>query len=276
MCRLLAFASKESTSIGALLTPNELTKYRDMSTLHGDGWGAAVWESDAGIEKVNSVHRAIDDPNFFTVASAPATAGIVHLRWATAGLPVCIENTHPFTSGEWSFAHNGSFQHPERLLDILSDDRRAALEGTTDSELYFQLIMQETQRHGDIVSGVRSAVSIIRETCGLGSLNCLLLSPGRLLAVQAVATTPAPVKSLQRAAGDEGLPEGHDENYYHLRYTIRDGGFIVASTGVAVDGWTTQLNDAIIDVAPERGTASVWSLDTGVLQSTIAFAAPSS
>jgi len=276
MCRLLAFASKESTTIGTLLTPDELATYRDMSTLHGDGWGAAVWESGTGIEKVNSVHRAIDDPTFFTVAAAPATAGIVHLRWATAGLPVCIENTHPFTSGDWSFAHNGSFPHHERLLELLSAERRAALEGTTDSELYFQLILQETERLGDIVPGLRSAVSLIRDTCGLGSLNCLLLTPGRLLAVQAVATTPAPVKSLQRAAGDDGLPEGHDESYYHLRYTVRDGSLIVASTGVAVEGWTTQRDDTIIDVATEAGTAQVWSLDTGALRSTIAFAATAS
>jgi hypothetical protein len=80
------------------------------------------------------------------------------------------------------------------------------------------------------------------------------------------------VRSLQRAAGDDGLPEGHDESYYHLRYTVRDGCLIVASTGVAVVGWTTQLDDTIIDVATEQGTAQVWSLDTGALRSTINFA----
>jgi len=244
-----------------------------MSTLHGDGWGAAVWESGAGVEKVNSVHRAIDDPTFFTVASTPATAGIVHLRWATAGLPVCLENTHPFTSGDWSFAHNGSFPDHERLVDLLSDERRAALEGTTDSELYFQLILQETERCGDIVPGIRSAIAIIRETCGLGSLNCLLLTPGRLLAVQAVAATPAPVQSLLRSAGEAGLPEGHDESYYHLRYTVRDGSFVVASTGVAVEGWTTQRDDTIIDIDTTAGSATVWSLDSALVQSTINFAA---
>jgi predicted glutamine amidotransferase len=271
MCRLLAFASAQTTTIGALLTPDELANYRAMSTLHGDGWGAAVWESAAGIEKVNSVQRAIDDPTFFTVASAPATAGIVHLRWATAGLPVCLENTHPFTSGDWSFAHNGSFPHHERILDELTAERRANLVGTTDSELYFQLILQETERAGDIVPGIRRAVAIIRERCGLGSLNCLLLTPGRLLAVQAVADTPAPVKSLQRSAGDQSLPEGHDEQYYHLRYVVRDGSFVVASTGVAVAGWTTQRDDTIIDVDTANRSATVWSLDDDTVLTTLSY-----
>jgi predicted glutamine amidotransferase len=263
MCRLLAFASKQTTSIDALLTSDELARYRDMSTLHGDGWGAAVWFGASEIDQVNSVDRAIDDPTFERVASASASAGIVHLRWATAGLPVCLENTHPFSADGWSFAHNGSYPHHERILELLDPKRRAALVGTTDSELYFQLILQETAKTGDIVSGLRRAIATIRRECGLGSLNCLLLSPHRLLAIQAVDTTPAPINSLARAAGNDGLPEGHGAEYYWLRYTIRNEGLIVASTGVAVEGWTELHDDTIIDVAPESGRATIWPLADG-------------
>ena len=272
MCRLLAFASSTSMAISSLLTPDELENYRAMSTLHGDGWGAAAWTVDDQVTTVNSVERAIDDATFDSVVASPATAGIVHLRWATAGLPVCLENTHPFSIGGWSFAHNGSFPHHERLLNELSAERRSELRGTTDSELYAALVVQRAQELGDIVAGLRSAIATIRDVCGLGSLNCLILQPGRLIAAQAVDATKAPVQSLRAAVSHEDeLPEGHDENYYRLRYTVRDGSFLVASTGVATDGWQTLDDDTIIDVDVAAGQATLLALDTAEVRSRVTF-----
>jgi len=268
MCRLLAFASMRDTTIQSLLTPDEFENYRQLSTLHGDGWGAAWWSKTTGIHHFNSVKRAVDDDAFLGVTAAESVrAGIVHLRWATAGLEVCIENTHPFTSSQWRFAHNGAISGPERLLAHLSAPRRATLRGTTDSEIYFQLILEMEEQSGDIVRGVQDAVRLIRETCGLGSLNCLLLSPGRMLAVQAVGATPAPVASLAKSVEGLGLlPEGHDENYYRLRYTVRDGNMIVASTGLGVDGWETIDGDAIVDVDVAGDRAVIRALDDGTLR----------
>ena len=271
MCRLLAFASTDDTTIQSLLTPDEFENYRQLSTLHSDGWGAAWWSPAAGLHQVNSVQRAVDDDEFLNVTGAEVlTAGIVHLRWATSGLPVCLENTHPFTSGRWSFAHNGAIAGPERLLAFLSPARRAALVGTTDSEIYFQLILEKAEECGDIVPGIQEAIRIIRATCGLGSLNCLLLSEGRVLAVQAVDATLAPVTALAKSAGGiESLPEGHDENYYRLRFTLREGRVIVASTGVGVDGWELLGDDAIVDVDVRRGVAEVRGLSDDVAVRTI-------
>lgn len=36
----------------------------------------------------------------------------MHLRWASLGLPIQSENTHPFTGDGLSFAHNGSLMPP--------------------------------------------------------------------------------------------------------------------------------------------------------------------
>jgi len=268
MCRLLAFASINDTTIQSLLTPDEFEKYRQLSTLHGDGWGAAWWLSSSGVQQFNSVLRAVDDDAFLGVTSGETVAaGIVHLRWATSGLAVCMENTHPFTSSQWRFAHNGAIVEPERLLEFLSPHRRASLRGTTDSEIYFQLILEKTEEHGDVILGIRDAVRVVRDTCGLGSLNCLLLSEGRMIAVQAFGATPAPVASLARSVDGIGsLPEGHDENYYRLRCTVRDGHVIVASTGLGVDGWETLEDDAIIDVDVTRHRALFRGLDDGVVR----------
>ena len=262
MCRLLAFSSADDTTIQELLTPREFENYRQLSTLHSDGWGASWWSRDLGVRQTNSVLRAVDDPNFLNVSTEQSmSAGIVHLRWATSGLSVCMENTHPFTSPEWRFAHNGAIKDPERLLNFLSPARRAALVGTTDSEIYFQLVLEKTQQTGDIRAGLREAIRLIRQTCGLGSLNCLVLGEGRMLAVQAIGDTPAPVDSLVQSVGPtQSLPEGHDENYYHLRLVVRDGHVIVASTGVGVDGWQMLGDDAILDVDVAAARAQVRGL----------------
>jgi predicted glutamine amidotransferase len=267
MCRLLAYVAPGEANLTSLLTPQEFERYRQLSTLHGDGWGAAWWGSGTGVRHFNSVLRAIDDDNFLEVSDgAEAAAGIVHLRWATAGLPVCLENTHPFTSGPWRFAHNGMVRSPELLLPFLSDERREQLQGTTDSEVYFQLVLQKTDELGDIVSGLRAAIDLIRHHCGHSSLNCLILGEGRMVAAQAFGDTPAPTASLVASVGGaENLPEGHDETYYRLRYVVRDGALLVASTGVGVDGWEMLDEDTIIDADVNLGTVVFRRLSDGVV-----------
>jgi predicted glutamine amidotransferase len=266
MCRLLAYASVDSQSVQSLLSQDEFERFRQLSTLHRDGWGYA-WVSQPSAEPLqfNSVQRAVDDEQFLEhMASERGVAGIVHLRWATSGFPVCIENSHPFIEGGWHFAHNGAVAHHHRLLELISEDRRARLKGDTDSELYFQLILQRTDELHDIALGVRQAIADIRRVCGMGSLNCLLLSQTRMLAVQAQGETPAPVASLAKAVGGvDALPLGHDESYYRLRYAVRDGSLLVSSTGVGVDGWDYLGDDAIVDADLTSGSVTVTRLHDG-------------
>ena len=87
-----------------------------------------------------------------------------------------------------------------------------------------------------------------------------------MLAVQAFGATPAPVASLvDSVGGAESLPEGHDENYYRLRFALRDGRIIVASTGLGVDGWELLGGDAIIDVDVVKGLIEFKSLHDDVV-----------
>ena len=277
MCRLLAYAATQRQTVQELLSPDEFERYRQLSSLHRDGWGHA-WLDDPFDDphQVTSVQSALEDEQFPThLASTPAVAGIVHLRWATSGFPVCIENSHPFVDGPWHFAHNGAVADHHRLVDLLSPERRTSLEGDTDSELYFQLILQRSDELGDIAAGVREAVADIRRVCGLGSLNCLLLSTTRLLAVQAQGETAAPVAELIKAVGDAAaLPLGHDDSYYRLRFTVRDGSLLVASTGVGLDGWQFLGDDAIIDADLTTGDVAVTRLLDGSLEDTFRLRTP--
>ena len=63
--------------------------------------------------------------------------GLVHLRWATPGLPVEPRNTHPFRRGDVAMAHNGAIHPQDRLGELLPPAWERQLAGTTDSERYF-------------------------------------------------------------------------------------------------------------------------------------------
>ena len=57
-----------------------------------------------------------------------------------ARVGLSLANTHPFVVGGVGFAHNGDIPNSVRLLDLLTDDERACLQGETDSERYFAVL----------------------------------------------------------------------------------------------------------------------------------------
>ncbi len=71
---------------------------------------------------------------------------LAHVRASTGGATSRL-NCHPFVSDRWSFMHNGQigdFEKVRRALEnALSDDLFDQLEGTTDSELFFRLMVGE-------------------------------------------------------------------------------------------------------------------------------------
>lgn len=265
VCRLVAFASRRATTVQKLLSEAEFQRLRGLSCLHHDGWGAAWIDAASNLpQRFNSVTRAIDDEDFLGVTSGhPSTSGLLHLRWATAGFPVTLENSHPFVDGVWAFAHNGGIKNYENLIPLLSERRRSSLISPVDSFVYFQLVVQRTEETGDIRSGLIDAMSDVRRECGLGSLNCLVLGPGRLLAAQAQGATSAPKISFPIELSGGMQPSGHDENYYKLRYVLRDESLIVASTGVGLDDWTDVGQDSLIDVDVKNGEFTITDLTSG-------------
>ena len=263
MCRLLAFASPEFQSLETLLTPDEISNYQNLSTLHCDGWGGA-WQGSANEppELFNSVKRAIDDSNFVDNSKKKSKGGIIHIRWATTGFPVVVENTHPFINQNWTFAHNGSIADSSKLRSLLSPERLSQLKGDTDSELYFQLILQHLENSGRIAVAIKEAIKDIRQLCGQGSLNCLMLNNQKMIAVQAFDQTPAPVETLiDLVGGVENLPEGHDENYYRLQYCLKNNSVLVGSTGFAGKDWNFLDDDSILEFDYATKELSISSLE---------------
>jgi len=131
-----------------------------LSTFNPSGWGIAwfngkewrlhrepiaLYESRRAREYVRAVRGLII---------------VSHVRLATHG-DKRVENTHPWLyRGRYVFAHNGSLDR-ETLLELLLPEYRD-LEGETDSEVLFHLVVQETESTGDFTEGVRRAVEKIR------------------------------------------------------------------------------------------------------------------
>ena len=137
MCRLLGYCATDSASLAAIMGEPGLRDFTGLSSFHGDGWGMA-WYDDGGLNVEKSPQRAMDEPAYHELARRPlGDLGLVHLRWATPGLPVEARNTHPFRRGAVAMAHNGAIHPQDRLGELLPPAWERQLGGTTDSERYF-------------------------------------------------------------------------------------------------------------------------------------------
>lgn len=82
-----------------------------------------------------------------TAATVFGHAVVAHVRAATVG-QVAMENTHPFDSGPWAFAHNGTVANIDHVATHLDLGGHQPAEGDTDSELVFRWMLGRMSRHG--------------------------------------------------------------------------------------------------------------------------------
>jgi predicted glutamine amidotransferase len=249
MCRLLGWAARAPRTLADLLG-EDLDDFTALSRKHGDGWGGA-WHTGRGLDLHKSPEAACDSPDYERwVHEQASDLGLVHLRWATLGLPVQASNTHPFIDRDVAFAHNGSVSPPSSLDELLSDKQSAAMQGTTDSERYFRAVLSAA---GDcrLEAAVARTVTRIAREKEITSLNCLLATPDRLYAV---------CRFDPGHEGDEG------EDYFHLRYRVTDDAVVVSSTGWGSD-WEVLGNGQLLVVQRETLETSVVSLDEAAIRS---------
>jgi predicted glutamine amidotransferase len=227
------------------------TEFTALSSLHGDGWGTAWYD---GAEPVirKSPGRASDEPEYEKLAWQPLSdLGLLHLRWATPGLPVEDRNTHPFRRGQFVLAHNGAIHPQDRLPELLPPEWEAKLGGTTDSERYFlHLMWRLEERDGDMVAAIADTTADIEERYAPASLNAILLTPERLYAISwhDPARVPAP---QMRARGYADRPKDI-ACYFDLAYRADSASVVVASSGWPMEGWTPLPRYHVLKV--DRGT----------------------
>ena len=232
MCRLLGWATRAPTTLSDLLG-SDLADFTELSTKHGDGWGLAR-STRRGVSVRKRPDAARTSTHFAREAGRRRSdLGLAHLRWATLGLGVGPDNTHPFTDGRVAFAHNGSIRPPAALDRLLSDRSQRRRHGTTDSERYFLAVTQLLRDGVAPVDALRTTTDEIAATAAFTSLNCLLLTPENLYAL--CRYDPA------------GRWEDDDPDYYRLRYRISADAVVVASSGWGGD-WQELANGDLLVV----------------------------
>jgi predicted glutamine amidotransferase len=259
MCRLLGYCTRTDASLAELMGEQGLNEFTKMSEFHGDGWGVAWYDrqqpDDVHVQK--SPVRAADSDAYNELTHRRlGDLGMVHLRWATPGLPVETRNTHPFRRGNMVLAHNGAIHPQDRLGEILPPAWERLLTGTTDSERYFLHILSGLEAGQDMITAIEATVAHIGQLLQPNSLNAVLLTPDALYAI----CYYWPERIPHAALAARGLECGTDQ-YFELAHLETDAGIVIASSGWAQPGWTPQPNRTVLVVDRETLKTSVVPLN---------------
>lgn len=250
MCRLLGYVANAPVTLAELLGEADLYEFTELSCKHGDGWGFG-WATGTGVEVAKQPDAARSSDEFALNAhTREAELGLVHLRWATLGLDVGPQNTHPFTDGTVAFAHNGSIRPPASLDALVPDELQALRAGTTDSERYFLATLGEARR-ADPIKGLASTVQRITASQDIefSGLNAMIATPEELIAV---------------CLYDTIAQEREDEpDYYNMRYRVTTDAVVVSSSGWGA-GWSSLRNGEMIVVRRrDLHVSRRWVVDVG-------------
>ena len=131
MCRLLGVVSATPISVSRAVGEHVLADFVALTKIHGDGWGTARVRLPGHDPRIEvSAGTAADDPHFAAATHDQRSAAtLVHLRWATTGIAVRPENSHPFLADRIAMAHNGSIKPIDALDDLLSPEIARRSEG---------------------------------------------------------------------------------------------------------------------------------------------------
>ncbi len=166
---------------------------------------------------------------------------LANVRSATPGLAIDLSNCQPFQQNSILAIHNGFIENFRQTLyrpmrDRLSDDLYQAIQGTTDSENLFALLLNERQRSTHItleqaLQDTLTQVFLLAEKFQVTVSANLIISDGdRLIACRAAQGNPAP--SLYWLKDDAFFPQA----------------VVVASEPLFAGNWTAFPERSILSV----------------------------
>jgi predicted glutamine amidotransferase len=251
VCRLLGVVSTSPITVADAVGEDVLKDFVALTKVHGDGWGIATVGQPGDEPRVEvSAGTALDDPAFAAAThDQRSTAALVHLRWATNGLAVQPQNSHPFVADGVAMAHNGSIKPMGPLDDLIEPAFAASLRGTTDSERYFAVIRQNRRTAPNLAEAVRRAVAGLRDLYPDASLNALVLGEDQLIVVHAHARSQLLDEDVEEITAAD-LPAEHLEDYFALRVTRPDDGtMVIGSTGFGDLAWDPLPPECVVSVS---------------------------
>jgi len=140
-------------------------------------------------------------------------------------------------------AHNGGFGDLG-LLEQQLGPYLALVQGDTDSERYFALIIQQTEAHGgDVGAGITAAARWIASHLPLSSLNTIVAAPGELWALRypdqhALHILSRPAGTSRVEAGARGMHVRSATSSVHAPGLDSSASVVVASEELdGESGW---------------------------------------
>ena len=196
MCRHLAYVGRP-VALAALLcdAPHGLVdqarhpRHQTSGTANPDGYGVAWYEAGAGGPRRHRSTTPIwADPEVAALAGTVAPAVLGAARLASPGAPVERSGNAPFIADGWAFSLNGIVHGwgdgiGADLRDGVSPRRRAVIEGVSDAETLFALVLDRLDE-GDTPADALARVVTRVEARTTGRLN-LLLTDGAAIAATA-------------------------------------------------------------------------------------------
>lgn len=150
MCRLFGFRSS-LPSRGHRSLVRAQNALAEQAAAHPHGWGIGWYVGDDAYV-IKSESAAHTSESFRQAASRlESNVILAHVRRATVGA-ISPLNVHPFRSGRWLFAHNGTLHGFAELGAALQAELPEALRdrvlGSTDTETVFFWLLARLAPHG--------------------------------------------------------------------------------------------------------------------------------
>ncbi len=243
MCRLFGILTDRPRSV-ATAAGQDLRTFHDLGRIHRDGWGIASWDG----QKARVHHDpepVMESPSFWPMVDALSSdQAMFHLRLASVGLAVQEANCHPFIDGNVCFAHNGQFDKTPEIVAEVAATCDYEPRGTTDSELYFALILRNHARGlswpDAILDAARTILALVPEG-RVWALDCLLGTEEALYAFSLAFPELVPEK-----------PEGYFDLHFLAGQDAGGRSVRISSQGPESPEWTLLTQRTVLRI--ERGS----------------------
>lgn len=199
MCRLLGYLGRSVQLDRLLCDPDHslmVQSYqpREMTAglLNADGYGFGWYDSERDAEAFTyrNILPIWNDANLPSLSRYIESGCVLaNVRSATPGLPTDLSNCQPFQHSQILGMHNGFIENFRKTLyrpicDRLSDLAYQAIQGSTDSEHIFALMIDELQAGVSLTEALAQALQILTELSekqGVSFSANLIVSDGRQL-----------------------------------------------------------------------------------------------
>ncbi len=252
MCRLLAIIEPRNPE----LVKTTLAQFGELahsgvvpagaSAGHTDGWGFAVYNPDSSLLVKKDPSSAFENPAYRAFCDVIGLVNPVlvlgHLRKASRG-SVALENTHPYSFGQYSFCHNGTIMDYESLA--LTEPYSLYQKGQSDSERVFLWLLEIIEQRKDFLKGFFEGIKHIRQM-RYTAANILMSDGNFLIALREVNEQNEDVKN---------------KNLCDAYYTLFQGKNTTGET-VLISSQSLAVPDITWEEIPNH-TACVVSLATG-------------